>query len=73
MKDIKIGTKITFEGHVLVVEQAKGNNPICTGCYFSDSVRRRLYHKSKYSCYVHNMACTPPNRKDKKHVIFKPV
>ena len=75
MKYYPIGTTVpwpTETGEKLVVEEAKGNKAVCTGCYFTDWQRRKR-GLAKFSCYVHQMACTPPNRRDGKHVIFKPI
>ena len=78
MKDYPIGQVVpwvTETGEKLVVEEAKevrGNKYVCTGCYFSDHQREKR-GLAKFSCYVHQMACTPANRKDKKIIIFKPI
>lgn len=70
-KDYPIGTKLKTEiGETVFVEEMK--KPLCTGCYFSNH-QRRLRNLPEYSCYAHNLACTPYYRKDKKHVIFKPI
>lgn len=61
----------TETGEQLIVEEVKGNKPLCTHCYFTDTERHKR-GLAKFSCYTHNMACTPYHRKDKKHVIFKP-
>lgn len=72
MKYLPIGTKISYDDVELVVVAQDGNKPLCTGCYFSNYVRTR-YRKAEFSCYVHGMACTKHLRKDRKHVIFKPI
>ena len=74
-KDYPIGTKVpwtTETGETLTVVEIKGNKPLCTHCYFSDTERAKRGF-ARFSCYVHMMACTPFYRKDKKHVIFKSI
>ena len=65
-----IGTRINYGGRILEVVPSANNLPLCTGCDFSDFVRRKM-GLSKFSCYGHGMTCTSTMRKDKKHVIFK--
>lgn len=72
MKDIKVGTEFCYGKTKLRVEAADYNNPVCTGCFFSDFYRqkRRLW---KFSCHIHKMACTPNTRSDRRNVIFREV
>ena len=72
MKDLPVGTKVQYENVQLVVTATKDNQPVCTGCYFSDGVRWK-HGKAKFSCYVHGMSCTKFMRKDKRYVIFKEI
>ena len=72
LKEHAIGTKITYSGITLLVTQAPNNNPVCTGCYFSDH-QRRMRGENKFSCHLHGLACTKGERKDRHHVIFKQV
>ena len=72
MKYLPVGTRTRYDDVELVVVAQEGNKALCTGCYFTDNVRRK-YGRAKFSCYVHGMACTKHLRKDRKHVIFKPV
>ena len=62
----------TETGEKLMVMESQDNKPICTGCFFTD-LQRRKRGLGKFSCYMHQMACTPANRKDKKHVKFVAV
>lgn len=70
LKDYPIGSIVKYGHDTLVVEPSPNNEPVCTRCYFSEVVRKRLGLTAKFSCYIHKMACTSHMRKDMKHVIF---
>lgn len=64
----KIGSTFKEGDVTLRVQASKYNQPICDGCWYgAKSQGRRFYN---HSCRHHGHACTPANRKDKKHVIF---
>ena len=69
---IPVGDTFVFGDIKLKVVATKRNTAVCTGCYFSSFVRRKL-GLAEYSCYMHNLACTKHQREDGKHVIFKIV
>ena len=69
MKDDPIGSTFREGDVTLKVSRSKYGKPLCDGCWYgAKKDRKRLYN---HSCWVHGHACTPANRKDKKHVIFK--
>ena len=71
-KDYPVGTIVPYQtkgGEKLQVVASKDNEASCEGCYFND-YQQRIRGFSKFSCCEHKMACTPPYRKDKKHIIF---
>ena len=72
LKEHAVGTTIAYNGITLLVMQAPNNDPVCTGCYFSNYQMRKRGMR-EFSCFNHNLACTKGERKDGKHVIFKAV
>lgn len=61
------------EGDVfLMVQEGVQDGSSCAKCFYN-------YHKENGgrlfsgSCYSHGHACTPLNRKDKKHVVFRKI
>lgn len=72
VKEYAIDTTITYNGITLLVTQAPNNEPVCTGCYFSNYQMRKRGMR-EFSCCNHHLACTKGERKDRKHVIFKEI
>ena len=70
MNDRPIG-ELFIEGKtVLQVAKSKAFAS-CSGCWYGGSVYKNKKKIRNYpDCYRHKNACTPANRKDKKHVIF---
>lgn len=67
----KIGSTFKEGDVTLRVHASDYNQPLCDGCWYgAKSKGKRFYN---HSCCVHGHACTPANRKDKKHVVFVKV
>lgn len=72
MKYNPIGT-VFKEGNVLLlVEEGVQDGSSCARCYYNakDKKGSKIHGTS---CFFHGHACTPINRKDKKHVIFRKI
>ena len=65
-----IGKLVKWGNVRLVVQATADNQPVCTDCYFSDSVRKKNGFHKKFSCYIHRMDCSAFSRRDHHHVIF---
>lgn len=66
-----VNALINYDGVVLKVVPQKDNKPSCTGCYFNKWTQEK--RGKSVSCSTHAMSCTASVRKDKQHVIFKPL
>lgn len=62
--DHPLGVPFQYKDKMLIAKVSIDKGPTCRGCWFS--------YKKNFggSCYYHAFACTPVNRKDRKHVIF---
>lgn len=59
----KVGGKFKEGSATLVVVPQEYNRPSCEGCFYSRS----------WNCASHGHVCTPFNRPDGLHVIFRDV
>ena len=62
--DHPLGVPFQYKDKTLIAKESVDKGPTCRGCWFSST---KNYRKS---CVSHGNACTPANRKDRKHVIF---
>ena len=68
MITLAIGTLIVHEGISMIVTPSENNEPSCEGCVFNDN---KIGYGIHFSCRNIKWGCTPYQRKDKIHVIFK--
>ena len=71
MKDVPIRKTITYNGYLLKAKAQSDNTPNCKGCFFTN--KSMIKHGFYTSCAFHGLACTPHNRRDRRHVVFEKV
>lgn len=63
-----IGSIVLYKDRILKVCEVE--SPVCNGCLFSSE---KEGFGSRFSCRDISLGCTPYQREDRKHVIFKPI
>lgn len=66
MEQPPVGSLLYYGTRIVQVNESSG--PVCKDCLFASE---KEGFGSHFSCRNLNWGCTPYQRKDKKHVIFK--
>lgn len=67
--EYKIGEIITLPPYDIEAKVVEAPNLVCEGCYFNDYDDLCVEYRDKGLLGE----CTPGDRKDRKHIIYKPL